>query len=121
MEKPEMEWIDKLFNCMSEFYGTRWTKQFDRWMPESLLKTVWQSALQGCNYDEIRGALVLLKQAAKSPASIPPHHLEFYRFAKGTSHPVIINEPKQTNCNPEIARLALDEIKSKLHGGVRST
>lgn len=121
MDKPDMETIDKLFNCMREFYGERWTKQFDRWMPEALLKTVWQSALQGCTYDEIRGALVLLKQSAKNPASVPPHHLEFFRFAKGTSHPVIINQPKTPVCNPEIARRAIDEIKSKLSGGVRST
>lgn len=121
MDKPEMEWIDKLFNCMREFYGERWTKQFDRWMPEELLKTLWQSALQGCTYDEIRGALVLLRQAAKNPSALPPHHLEFYRFAKGSSHPVIINQPKSANCNPEVARRAIDEIKSKLSGRVCST
>jgi hypothetical protein len=121
MEKPSMESIDKLFNCMREFYGERWTRQFDRWLPEDLVKTQWQSALQGCTYDEIRGALVLLKQAAKSPASIPPHHLEFYHFAKGHSHPVIVNQPKAPISNPEVARRALDEIKSKLSGRLCST
>lgn len=28
MEKPDMETIDKLFNCMAEFYGERWTGNF---------------------------------------------------------------------------------------------
>lgn len=121
MDKPDMEWIDKLFNCMQEFYGERWTRQFNKTMPDSLYKTVWQSALQGCDYNEIRGALVLLKQAAKNPSSIPPHQLEFYRFAKNQCHPVIINKPKQENCDPAVARRAIDEIRSKLHNGARST
>lgn len=121
MEKPDMEWIDKLFNCMAEFYGTRWTKQFGKSLPEDLLKTVWQSALTGCSYDEIRGALVLLKQSAKSPMSLPPHHMEFFRFAKSKSHPVIINTPKLPKCDPAVARKAIDDIKSKLHSGAGST
>lgn len=115
MEKPEMETIDKLFNCMTEFYGSRWTAQMDRWMPEHLFKTVWQSALQGLDHDEIRSVLVLLRQAAKNPASMPPNHLEFYNFAKGTARPYIDHRKVSTNGgNPEVARRALDEINAKL-------
>jgi hypothetical protein len=114
MEKPEMETIDKLFNCMTEFYGSRWTSQMDRWMPENLYKTVWQSALQGLDHDEIRGVLVLLKQAARNPASQPPNHLEFYNFAKGTARPYISHTKVSKGGDPAVARRALDEINAKL-------
>ena len=121
MEKPEMELIDKLFNCMTEFYGDRWTKQFDRFLPEALVKTVWQSALTGCTYDQIRRVLVLLKQSSKNPDALPPHHVEFFRYARGTSTPIIAIQPKLPSCDPAIARRALDEIKTKLYGRVGST
>jgi hypothetical protein len=115
MDKTAMESIDKLFNCMKEFYGDRWSSQFDRWLPEPVLKTQWQSALHGLNYDEIRGVLVLLRQAAKNPTAMPPHHLEFYHFAKGTARPYINNSkfPDERG-DPEVARRALDEINQKL-------
>lgn len=114
MDKPNMEWIDRLFNCMSEFYVERWTKQFTKSMPEDLLKTIWQSALTGCTYDEIRGVLVLLRQAAKNNAAIPPHHLEFWSYCKGYSRPVIVYTSRAFKSDPKVARSFLDEIKSKL-------
>lgn len=114
-EKPSMESIDKLFNCMTEFYGDRWTRQFDRWLPETLVKAQWQSALQGLDHDEIRGVLVLLKQAAKSATAMPPHHMEFYNFAKGTARPFIdTKRVSQERGDPEVARRALAEINAKL-------
>lgn len=115
MEKPDMEWIDKLFLCMTDFYAERWSRQFDRWLPESLLKTQWQSALQGLTHEEIRGVLVLLRQAAKNPTAMPPNHVEFYNFAKGTARPYIADKKVHANRgNSEIARRALDEINAKL-------
>ena len=118
MEKPPMEWIDNLFTCMGQFYGERWTKQFDRWMPEALIKTQWQSALQGLTYDEIKHTLVLLKRAAQANSATPPHFLEFYRYAKGAATPHIDYEANLRRGDPEIARRALDEINSKLRGSV---
>lgn len=115
MEKPEMIWIDKLFNCMTEFYGERWTSQFDKFMPEPLLKTIWQSALTGCNYDEIRSALVLLKRAAQDLTASPPHHLEFFCYAKGTRRPsfrVAANDHARGDLR--VARETLDEINAKI-------
>lgn len=114
MDKPDMEWIDKLFNCMAEFYVERWTKQFTKSTPEDLVKVIWQSALTGCSYDEIRGVLVLLRQAAKNNAAIPPHHLEFWAYAKGYRTPVIIYPSRAFKSDPKVARTFLDEIKSKL-------
>lgn len=112
--KPEMEWIDKLFNCMKEFYGERWTKQFDKSQPEDLVKTIWQSALYGCNYEEIRAVLILLKRAAMNPSAKPPHHLEFWTYAKGYSKPFIMYNIDTKKSNPDVARSFLDEINRKL-------
>jgi hypothetical protein len=113
MEKPKMEWIDNIFNCLEIFYGKRWSKQFDQFMPIDLAKTVWQSALCGCTYDEIRNVLVLLKQAAKSASSEPPHYLEFYRYTKGAKPPMPI-ETLAFRGDPEIARAAIADIRSRL-------
>lgn len=117
MEKLPMESIDKLFNCLSTWYGQRWSKQFDRWMPLDFAKTLWQSALQGCSHDEVRSTLVLLKQAAKSPFAIPPDYMEFYRYAKGQSRP-FLDEVARSKISGrgdrEVAKRALDEINAKI-------
>ncbi len=116
MEKPPMEWIDKLFICMEQFYGTRWTKQFNKITPEDLFKTIWQTGLQGLTYEQIKRALVYLKRAAESNYSLPPHHLEFFRYAKGTEKPHIDYGANIGRGDPEIARRAMDEIRGKLRG-----
>jgi len=114
-EKPPMESIDKLFDCMTEFYGKRWSGMFDNFWPEKLAKIQWQSALQGLDYDEIRGVLVLLRQAAKNPTAQPPHYVEFYHFAKGSARPFIGTTQNATERgDPEVARRALAEINAKL-------
>lgn len=115
MDKPPMEWIDKLFNCMNEFYGERWTKAFTKKDYESLGKTVWQSALQGLSYEEIRNTLVYLKRHSNGAYSTPPNHLEFFRIAKSASIP-LPKRPDEKRCDPEVARRALDEIRAKLDG-----
>lgn len=114
VEKPDTECIDKIFNCMKEFYGDRWSKQFSKSQPEDVFKTMWLSALVGCSYAEIRAVLILLKRAAQNPSAKPPHHLEFWKFTKGYSLPLIIYEVEQKKSNPEVARSFLDEINSKL-------
>ena len=114
VEKPEIEWIDKIFNCMKEFYGERWSKQFSKSNPEDVIKTMWQSALAGCTYEEIRSVLVLLKHSAKNPTAKPPHHLEFWKYTKGYSHPIILYSHDLKKSNPEVARTFLDEINRKL-------
>lgn len=115
-EKTPMEWIDKLFDCMSQFYGNRWDSRYDKFMPISLAKTLWQSGLTGLTYDEIKHGLVLLNRAAQDPKSIPPIHLEFYRYAKGIAKPLYrTNEEILPRGNPEVAKKALDDIRSRLH------
>lgn len=109
-----MESIDKLFNCMADFYGTRWTKQFDRWFPEALAKCQWQSALQGLTHDEIRCVLVLLRQEAKNPYISPIGYMEFYSRAKEKRPTSSAKTVYANRGNSEIARRALEDIAEKL-------
>lgn len=117
MEKPPMEWIDKLFICMAQFYGTRWTKLFSNAGYEEIQKDMWQSGLQGLNYEQIKDTLVFFKREAKNASSFPPHHLEFYREAKRSEKPIHNNRGTIARGDPAIARHAMDEIKRKLRGG----
>jgi hypothetical protein len=115
--KPPMEWVDKLFNCMELFYGTRWLSQFREKTPIQFYKQMWQSALTGLTYDEIRNTLVLLKRTAQNPASSPPNQLDFFFFARGIKKPYVKERDRTTvegSCNPEITRRALDEINATL-------
>jgi hypothetical protein len=82
MEKPPMEWIDKLFNCMKEFYTERWTRIFKNEAFEALFKTIWQSALQGLNYEQIRDALVFYKRQSRIGGIKPPSPVQFCILAK---------------------------------------
>jgi hypothetical protein len=113
MDKPPMEWIDKLFSCMAEFYGDRWTRNFSE-KSEFINKAMWQSALFGCTHDEIRNVLVYLKRQAKNPASIPPHALEFWKYTKSNLDTVVEYRPAPTGGSTEVARRALDEINAKI-------
>jgi hypothetical protein len=116
MEKTAIEWVDKIFNLMAEFYGERWTTIFNGACPESAYKLMWQSALTGCTYDEIRNVLIFLRRASKNPFARPPHHMEFFRYAKGKSIPFIDYSVRaKAPADIAIARNTLDEINAKLH------
>lgn len=119
MDKPPMEWIDKLFTCMEEFYGERWTKSYGREPFKSMGKTMWQSGLTGCSHDQIRSVLVYLKRAAQDPRAIPPHQMEFHHFAKGYKTPHIDYSKTEDGrdyqtADPEVARAAIRKIKEQL-------
>lgn len=115
--KPPMEWVDKLFNCMELFYGKRWLDQFRENTPLKFYKQMWQSALTGLTYDEIRNTLVLLKRTAENPASLPPNQLDFFFYARGIKRPYVKARDctiTETRCDPQVTRRALDEINATL-------
>lgn len=115
MEKIPKEWVDKLFNCMAEFYGERWTRYFGKPHLESFYKAIWQSGLVGLSYEQIKHALVLCKRSALHPSIKPPHVMEFFRFAKGYEMPLIEYERKgEPTADPIVQRQAMDEIRQKL-------
>lgn len=109
------EWVDKLFNCMELFYGERWTRAFKGKHVEKFYKAIWKSGLYGLSHDQIKRGLGYCKKMAETSHTMPPHVLEFHRYAKGISTPSIEykrkNEPVGSH---EIAKQYLDEIKGKL-------
>lgn len=82
------EHLEKLFHCMSIFYGNRWnvlldpTSRVNAEHKKIMLKKIWQSALTGCTYNEIKNALKSCKLHAITPSHYPPTAVEFYHLAK---------------------------------------
>ena len=115
MEPIPTEWVDKLFNCMGEFYGNRWHQKFKKPNEQEMDKTVWKNGLVGLTYDEIKAALVLCKKSARDPREKPPHVMEFFRYAKRQSQPFINPKEKPIERgDPEIAREHIKEIRKKV-------
>jgi hypothetical protein len=119
MEAIPPDWIDKIFNCLAEWYGDRWTRLIKKPHEESYLKTIWLNGLHGLTYDEIKNALRLCRRHAENKTMPPPHVLEFYRYAKGTGEPYINYHPKANDPtgDPKVASRYIDEIKQKLGRG----
>lgn len=88
---PE-EWIDKLFNCLSQFYGERWNRYFEKPNILSMYKAIWRNALTGLNYEQIKQALVIFKRRSADQREFPPHMMEFYRVAKNVPRSEDANE-----------------------------
>ncbi len=112
-----MDWVDKIYLCMHQFYGDKWVDNFGK-SKESFYKTIWQSALTGLTYDQIRKALVYYKwESSQCGFSIPPTPMEFFRLAKQSNHTFITPSPKVEEgkaANPEVAKAALAEIRQRL-------
>lgn len=119
MEKIPDEWIDKLFTCMHEFYGDRWVRYVYDPKIEASLKLMWKNGLYGLTYDQIKAALKLCKRQAEDLTAIPPHVMEFFRYAKGYTLPHIKyqNRPDKRG-DPVLARIHISEIKKKMRGYV---
>jgi hypothetical protein len=115
-----MEWIDNLFNCMAMFYGERWTKNLEKPHAITFAKAAWKSSLDGLTYEQIKNTLKYLKRAAQDPAAIPPHQLEFWRYAKKNIIPHINYTVEQEKGDPAIAKAALEDIYQKVHGYQRT-
>lgn len=110
-----MDWIDKLFLCMEQFYGERWSNQF--WMlKQDFAKKMWKSGLEGLNYDEIKATLQILRRHAQDPNNKPPHQMEFFKYAKGQAHPRIDYYEAKPKSSAEVAEKTLKEIREKFHG-----
>lgn len=115
MEQIPMDWIDKLFDCMAEFYGQRW--KFDDALRKTLNKTMWQSGLYGLSYDEIKKTLLYYKWIANHyPHEAPPHQMEFHKTAKEKFLSFVAPHKEDQVCDPSVAKAALAEIKRNLSG-----
>jgi hypothetical protein len=84
-----MDWIDKLFVCMAQFYGERWTKPIAQPHMQDFYKTIWQSGLSGLTYEQIKAQLIKCKKHAEDINSRPISVMEFYQHAKNMTNPVV--------------------------------
>jgi hypothetical protein len=75
------DWLDRIFDLMSEFFGDRWDDQFkDKYMI-NLHKMLWFNSLYGLSYDKIKHALKVCRELSKNKNSKPPNHIKFYHYA----------------------------------------
>ncbi|HEX4373880.1 MAG TPA: hypothetical protein VHZ50_11310 [Puia sp.] len=110
-----MEWIDKIFDLMQDFFEEEWSKSFKYKEDMSISKTVWQNGLLGLTKDEIKQALLISRNLARNKQS-PPNVIEFYHYGKGLRLPP--KPPKRDAFipNPQIAKSSIDTMKMKLRG-----
>lgn len=80
------DWIDRLFRCMNEFYGERWSKDLESEFHTDIYKTIWKSGLYGLNYDQIKSTLYYYRKESRKKHSLPPLVTEFYHHASDV-HP----------------------------------
>jgi hypothetical protein len=118
MEPIPMEWVDKLFNCMTSFYGERWTRNFSKINSEDIQKVIWKNGLIGLTYEDIKNTLILCKRSALDQHVNPPHVMEFFQYAKGYTRPYINDNSKKEQevnmCDPEIQKQSMNEIRKRL-------
>lgn len=120
MQEIPMDWIDKIFNCMTQFYGDRWTSQFNSGRPIDIQKKIWQSGLMGLDYDSIRNALILCRDASKFVQNLPPHVMEFYTYAKNMSKPYTKENAESTKSDPKVVKEYMTKIMKTLGRGLKA-
>jgi|SRR6478736_10320591 len=115
MEAIPTEWVDKLFTCMAQFYGERWTLPLKQPRVEDFYKTVWKGGLTGLTYDEIKTQLLRCKKDAEHPAARPPTVMDFFHYAKNTvvQFPTVF-AVEDNLAKKETALHYMAEIKQKL-------
>lgn len=114
-ERIPDEWIDKLFDCMAEWYGERWTRQLGNHITKGFVRTVWQNGLVGLSHKDIKAALILCRRHSQTPGVHPPHVVEFFHYAKGLRQPLIDYTPeKHAKVDRETGRKYMREIRKKL-------
>jgi len=82
MEPIPDDWIDRLFGCMSEFYGGRWNDLYKTTLLQALHKKIWKNGLHGLSYEQIKDTLRYYRRHAAQKHNLPPLVTEFHHFAK---------------------------------------
>lgn len=114
MQPIPMDWIEKLFNCMAQFYGERWVKPIEKPHMQDFYKTIWQSGLSGLTYEQIKAQLVKCKKHAEDSCVSPLTVMEFYQHAKSNTD-LIVNTAPNTMRDSLTARQHMAAIKEKLN------
>ena len=111
MEKPPLEWIDKIFVLMSEYFGDKWIDRVTGRL--DIHKLMWQTGLTGLNRDEIKSGLFVSRNLARNN-QLPPNVIEFYHYAKGIRKPPKPVPKNEYPINMSLAENSIKEIKQIL-------
>jgi hypothetical protein len=115
--KLPIEWIDRIFQRLTDIYGVKFTSKFSHPDKVDIEKARWRSGLYGLNSQEIKKVLNL---CLNNEIREPPNVIEFYHYGKNYKSPppprVIIK-----TASPETASKYMDEIRKKLNGSHRNT
>lgn len=109
-----MNWIDRIFDIMSELYKEKWDNWQGAEKTKSMYKTIWSHGLHGLTPDEIKNAILILRNAHYIKA--PPLATEFFDYAKGKQKLEFRPYEPPLKINTELARRSIDQIKSMLRG-----
>lgn len=113
METIPIEWIEKIFAIMEDWFNTKWTDMFDHPGRKVVAMTIWQNGLAGLTHDEIRQGLKLVKGLANNN-QWPPTVIEFYHYCKGIRKPHIPSNTNPFPMNKELAKSSIATIKQTL-------
>ena len=113
MEKTPMEWVDRIFVLMEQFFGDKWTDPLKDDYYRQMYKMNWQTGLTGLTKEEIKKALKVCKYISVS-SQLPPNVVEFYHYSKGIRLPVKTKLEDKTQSNPVVARSAIEQIRKNL-------
>lgn len=84
IEAIPMEWVDKVFALLDEYFGQSWSYLIKD--KEHQMKLQWQHGLMGLNREEIKSGLFVARNMARNK-QLPPNVIEFYHYSKGLRQP----------------------------------
>lgn len=116
--KLPIEWIDRIFSRLNDIYGRRFLLKFNDPVICELERMRWQTALYGCNAEEIKKTLELCRAGQIKD---PPHAIEFFHYCKGHKIGIpVVAKNTMTQPKKEIAEQYLKLIREKFHGRASS-
>ncbi len=113
METIPIEWIEKIFTIMEDWFNTKWTDMFAPPGRKSVAMTIWQNGLIGLTQEEIRKGLKLVKLMANND-QWPPTVIEFYHYCKGIRKPHMPVKNDPFPLNKDLARSSIANMKKTL-------
>ena len=117
--KLPLEWIDRIFQRLTDIYGSRFTTRFAKSFYVDIEKTRWQSGLYGVSAEEIKHVLNLCQTSMIKDA---PNLIEFYHYCKGIKKPPEKKASQfvRTAASKKVSEKYLKLILDKLHGRLDS-
>lgn len=119
MEKVTVEWVDKVFDYMAQFFGDEWNNLFSDTRRLDMAKQVWQNGLAGLYKDEVKKGLAICRVMARNK-TLPPNIMDFYLYSKGIKMPPP-KEETPTIRNSVVAKASIDSMRRQLKGLQQTT